>query len=131
MLLLYNFQTHPSLQAMEGLAKLTGETVRHVAPSEYSLPLGKLVFGPFYQPQGSPDDHLPEGTALKDSIDDPMLIFAGMEQTKAMDLIDKMKKLGISVPLKAVITPTNQAWSSFLLYTHLKAEYDYYQSHRT
>ena len=111
-------------------ASMFGESLRHVSKEEYALPLGRLCFGELYVPDENADKPMPSPlSSLPKAIEEPMLVFAGMPQDKVMMLLDFIKVQNApKIPLKAVMTPTNQHWSSFLLYAHLLEEHRYYQS---
>lgn len=131
MILLYNLQDHPILAFLTPFASMFGESLRHVSKAEYAAPLGRLCYGNLYKPDENAEKPLPSPLAkLPDSIDEPMMVFAGMPQDKVMMLLDFIKvQKAPRISLKAVMTPTNQHWSSYLLYAHLLEEHHYYQSH--
>ena len=128
MILLYNLEGHPALPLIQHLCALEKEQLRHVALEEYALPLGKLVLGPAFPFAPTSEDPAKDPA----SIDDTMMVFAGMPQPKVMDFLDKLKAFGITgIGLKAVLTPTNQSWSSFTLYRHLSEERNYYRRQKS
>ena len=112
------------------LGMMMGEKIRPVSKEEYALPIGKIAYPELFRAVPAANGEGLGGTLPKaEDFDDLMLVFAGMEQDKVMHLLDSMKQLGIpSIPLKAVITPTNQQWSSYLLRHHLMAEAEYVSS---
>ena len=130
MILLYNMQDHPILAFLTPFTAMFGESLRHVSKEEYALPLGCLCYGDHYVPDENAAKPMPSPLAsLPKAIDEPMLVFAGMPQEKVMMLLDFIKVQNVpSIPLKAVMTPTNQHWSYYLLYAHLLEEHRYYQS---
>lgn len=128
MILLYNMEGHRALPLIQHLTALEKEQLRLVTPQEYALPLGKLVLGPGFPLSPASED------SSKDplSIDETMMVFAGMPQSKVMEYLDKLKAFGITgIALKAVLTPTNQSWSSFTLYRHLSEERNYYRRQKS
>lgn len=133
MILLYNLTDHPILAFLTPFAAMFGESLRHVSKAEYALPLGKLCYGDLYKPDANAEKPLPSPLAkMPEAIDESMMVFAGMPQDKVMMLLDFIKVQNApKVSLKAVMTPTNQHWSSYLLYAHLTEERRYYQSQRS
>ena len=130
MILLYNLQDHPILAFLTPFAAMFGESLRHVSKAEYDLPLGKLCYGDLYQPDENAERPMPSPlSVMPTAIEEQMMVFAGMPQDKVMMLLDFIKVQNApKVSLKAVMTPTNQHWSSYLLYAHLAEERRYYQS---
>lgn len=53
---------------------------------------------------------------------DPCIIFSGLSSRRIDAVLSEMKKTGLSVPLKAVVTASNQSWSIKKLTAELAKE---------
>ena len=104
---------------LKKLAKPFGVSLRRVPPSAYELPIGAVVAG--MEGKSSPlVPDLPEG----------MLVFANFPEVMLDAFLGGMKKRQIRVPLKAVITKHNAAWTAHTLYRELLAEREAIQKKR-
>lgn len=61
----------------------------------------------------------PEAPAL----DEPVLVMDGFTDKRLEILLREMKKSGVSVPYKAIVTETNLGWLFHQLYDELAAEH--------
>ena len=61
----------------------------------------------------------PEARAL----DEPVLVMDGFTDKRLEILLREMKKSGVSVPYKAIVTETNLGWLFHQLYDELAAEH--------
>lgn len=55
--------------------------------------------------------------------DSPCIVFAGFERAALNGLLDDMKSMKISIPLKAICTPHNRDWSLAHLIAELTKEH--------
>lgn len=62
----------------------------------------------------------PEAPALPE----PMLVLDGFTDKRLEILLREMKKSGVSVPYKAIVTETNLGWLFHQLYEELAAEHE-------
>lgn len=53
------------------------------------------------------------------------LIFSGFDRQSLSDVVDKLRKAGAAVALKAVCTPSNRSWTLSALLRELAAEHAY------
>ena len=53
------------------------------------------------------------------------LVFSGILQKNISSLLKELKINGINIPLKAMVTPSNQSWSLFDLIEELKKEHKF------
>lgn len=88
---------------------------RAVLPWEYALPVGALA--------GIPVAKVPAASPAP-GFGDAMLVICFMLSDQLDGLLAEMRRAGISVPLKAVLTPTNVAWSSAQLHDELVREHE-------
>ena len=89
-----------------------GLRTRTVTAEEFALPLGRLLGLPM-QDQAAPTDGAP--------FDDELVIFYGLTEPQLDAMLAYIRRAG-GVRLKAVVTPTNAAWSVSALCRELEAE---------
>ncbi len=90
-----------------------GLRVRTISAEEFTMPLGRLLGLPAYA-QAAPMDGAP--------FDAEMVIFHQLTEPQLDGLLADIRRAG-GVRLKAVVTPTNAAWSVSALYHELEAEH--------
>ena len=94
-----------------------GYKIRHVEKEEYEVPIGVLAGASSqdqeaaqYEGEGFPEEMLVMHAATEDMLD------------KALFL---MKKEKVQVGLKAMVTETNQEWTSLALHDEIQKEHEY------
>ncbi len=119
MILLYEIDKLPGWPALQTAMAISKQTYRLVQPNEYHLTLGQLAAGEKTGP-GLPSAPLNQ----------PMMIFCGMDQEALSRFLALNRQLGgPQVALKAMLTPTNQTWTTRQLFEELKEEHAYFQKH--
>lgn len=97
-----------------------GYKVRHVEAEDYLVPVGRLAGIDSTEQQDVPD-----GAYGGEGFLDEMLVIRAASE----DMLDKalflMKKERVQIPLKAVVTPSNQGWTSVALYDEIRKEHQY------
>lgn len=68
------------------------------------------------------------GGAETDGQADECLVIAGFERGELNELVDSLRETGVRIPLKAIYTPHNSAWSFKQLIAELKKEHEYMTS---
>ena len=130
MILLYRLNEHPLFPSIRMLCAMYGHEARIIETNELRQPLRELVSAetrtalPFAVPAAAPVDPVPE---------EPLILFAGMDQEQVSHFVDQLKALSggtSSKILKAMLTPTNAEWSTLYLLEHLQEERAYYQNRR-
>ena len=53
------------------------------------------------------------------------LMFSGIQRKELDVLLGELRAAGISVPLKAMVTPSNQSWTLSALITELEKEHEF------
>ena len=87
--------------------------IRPVEPDQYGLTLENLL------------SKSPEKAAVEEEFHDPMLVFCGISHEKLDHLLTTMGRAGLPrIALKAMLTPTNRAWTSQQLWTELRREHE-------
>ena len=115
MVLLYHFEGIRLAQAHKALEKLPFR-IREVKKEESGYPLGDLAGLPGILPLGK----VYEGPQLEQE----MVVFAGFIGDDIDKALDAFRQNGLAgVGLKAVLTETNQVWSSLQLFEELKKEH--------
>lgn len=131
MILTYNLTRQNGLDLLQLAAIRFHQKLRPVAASEYGFPLASLA-GFSFPSQKAPETENPPSEPCADGqtdFSDPMLVFCGMSQKDVSDLLDEMRRLKMpSIPLKAVLTPTNAGWPSWYLHRQLQEEYRWHQT---
>ena len=88
--------------------------LRPVSPAKYALTLGELVAAP--AAPGAP-------AACESEFSDEMLLMAGLSGAQLNLFLQDFKRFGIApIPLKAMLTATNSAWTPVQLHAELCAE---------
>ncbi len=110
--LLYNVQDPARRMAVKLCLHRLGLRCRDVSPEEQGQPLGLLLGLEGYAP----------GEAAE-TFTEEMLVMHQLSGTQFSALLDALRRAGISVALKAVVTETNVAWTSERLHRELAAEH--------
>ena len=113
-LLTYNLSPQTAA-ALKRVCEALHIRTRAVLPVEYALPVGALA--------GIPVSKGPEAPAAQ-GFSEPMLVICFMLSDQLDTLLAAMRQAGVRVPLKAVLTPTNVAWSSVQLHDALASEHE-------
>ncbi|MDO5124869.1 MAG: DUF3783 domain-containing protein [Ruminococcus sp.] len=53
------------------------------------------------------------------------LILSGIQRKNIQHILDEIKSSGLNIPLKAMVTPTNQSWILSDLISELEREHEY------
>ena len=111
--LLYNF-TDPQRRVKLLLClRRLGLRALEVAPEEQGRPLGSLLGLPGFA----------SGGAAEAPFTGEMLVMHALGPEQFGALLDALRRGGVPVALKAVVTETNLAWSSARLHRELAAEH--------
>ena len=113
--LLYNITSEDKLQTVRKILARVGAQERAVSPDELSHPLGYLAGLDGFEPAES-DDCAP--------FTDEMLVMCSFGKLQFDLFLNMLKKEGVRIPLKAVLTQTNSGWSSLRLYEQIKSEHE-------
>lgn len=109
--LLYNVAPQKRV-ALTALCRELALTARVVSPEEQNQPAGAIL------------GFLPKAPAMPETLPGEMLVMAWLEQAQFNALLAGMRKRGISVALKAMLTPTNMLWPAPQLYRELSQEHE-------
>lgn len=92
--------------------------LRAVDPADHALTLGELAAG---TGSGANDSSSP-GSSADAVIPAPMLVFAGLPPAKFNMALQSLRAQRAVIPHKAVLTPTNAAWTPGKLFAEIDAE---------
>ena len=87
--------------------------IRPVSPEEYGLPVAVLL-----------EKDFPGQSALSEPFSDEMLVFARFPEGLFNAMLAELRRAKAIVPLKAVLTPTNAAWTSSQLHAEIAREHE-------
>lgn len=91
---------------------MLGVRIQAVEAEQYGLPLEALLV------------HSPDRAPVSEEFSDPMLVFCAMERDRLDQLLSAMHRAQLPrIHLKAMLTPTNRAWTSQQLWTELRREH--------
>lgn len=113
-ILLYNFNNEERTQAIEALLDSVGCGSKRIEENDYHHPIG-YIFGL--------EEISPSETLQTETIDEEMIIIAGMNNQQINILLKILKANDIRIKYKAVLTPTNQYWDAVSLFNELKREH--------
>ena len=113
LLLTYNLSPDAFI-ALHALCGKLGIRCRPVKPEEYALPIGALAGIPVAADASS---------AAEAGFDDGMLVICHMLSDQLDALLEGLRQGGPRVALKAVLTPSNVAWSAYRLHAELAREH--------
>lgn len=95
--------------------------LRKIEKERYSETLGQLV-----GLLDTPDSPLPYDG---DELEAPMMIFAGIPDRKLDSMLQSLRERKVRIPYKAILTPTNQAWTPQECFAELKREHEAMSGH--
>ena len=108
--LTWNLSGERARQLASAAAPL-GVRLRPVRPSEAALPLLRLLVSPAPAPELSPPP-----------FPDEMLLMAGLSGPALDAFLSALRAAGLTIALKAVLTPRNSGWDSLALHRALAEE---------
>ncbi len=97
-------------KALREICGVLSVTLRPVAPQEAPLLLGRLPEKP------------PAAGPARMPFDGEMLLMAGFPDPLTDALLTQLRRHGLTVPRKAVLTPVNALWDSVTLFRELSRE---------
>ena len=91
--------------------------LKKVAPSEYNQPLGVLA--------GIKEMTPAEGTYDGPELPDTMLVFCFLDDSRLNQALAALRKSGAGpFPYKAILTPTNSAWTAPECFGEIRREHE-------
>ena len=119
--LLYNIKGQPYTPQLKTILLKMGIRIIVVNNEDYSKNIGQFV--------GMPANPMaqPPAVAPSQAIDDEMIIMYNFTESRLNLLLSELRKEGIKIPLKAIVTPHNCNWTSYELHAELAQEREEFQ----
>lgn len=101
----------------------------HRALASFPISIKTISICDYYKTLGELAGFTPEKSAQPASVytsaelEAPMLIFAGISNKQLDQILERMRNKQIQLPYKAILTPTNAAWTPPVCFAHLKEEH--------
>ena len=115
--LCYNLKGTKKGRKLAMIFSYLGFKVRHILPEEYHIPVGELA-------EGKTDEETKsEETDGEEPFTDEMRILCPASEASLDKALFMMRKEKVQVPLKAVLTPSNQEWDSVSLHDEILKEH--------
>ena len=92
-----------------------GARIKNVAPEAVGQTVGCLLGRKGFDARENPE---------APTLAEPMLVLDGFNDKRLEILLREMKKHGVSVPYKAIVTETNSGWIFHQLYEELAREHE-------
>lgn len=125
MILAFNLFGHPGEKAVRTAAQMKNIAIKDVPPSSFASPLSLLTAPSCSLGYGG----LSKPSSESGSFTDTMLVFAGMDKNQISQFVDLVNASGAPrIALKAMLTPTNAAWTPQQLRDELEKEHQYFQN---
>lgn len=126
-ILLYNIQDPKHRQKLKALVLRLKIRIRIVDKEQYANPIGCLCGMDLKADDLS---YRPQDTDTSDFTDE-MLIFAFFSDALLNQFLAGLRKSGLQIPLKAILTPTNCTWNSYMVHHEISAEHQRMHSQDT
>lgn len=108
----------PQTAALKGLLIRMGIRIRNVTPEQALEPVGALAGIAGFEKSGKPAAS--EATSV---LQDEMLVLCGFTEARLDALLQGMRRSGIRIALKAILTEHNCGWPLLQLYEELLHEH--------
>ncbi len=116
-ILLYNIKNRKRAMDIRRVLMPLKIRIKTISPEEFAHPIGYLLGLDGYEASDAPADAR--------FFEDEMMVMAGFTSYDIDQVIHGFHKRRIQgIPLKAVVTPHNQEWTSYKLYGDLKKEHE-------
>lgn len=112
--LVWNYpHTEPGFAALAEACRAESLTLTPVTPADTGRTIASLCGGPGSAAAPAPAGDWPAA-----------LILNGLDRSRLDSFLTRLRAGGVSIPLKAVVTPTNQGWTLAALLAELVQERD-------
>lgn len=124
-ILLYNITNEEQKKKIKALILRLKIRARIVEKDRYSEPIGRLAGMDIDQDEDSSDRNTCE-TQERDMTDfsNEMLIFCFLSDGLLNQMLQGLRKAGVYIPLKAVLTPSNCMWNSYMIHREIAKEHE-------
>lgn len=110
--LCYNFENE-KLESLETVCRKQGVRVKVVAPADFNKPVGAMM-----------GFNIPDYTGTDYEFVDEMMVVYNLTGSSLDKFLKALRTAEISVPLKAILTASNQGWIPAALAAELKKEHE-------
>lgn len=124
-ILLYNITDEDRKKKIKALLLRLRIRARIVEKNRYREPIGCLAgmdISEIFQAAQSESDRNEAGNTQDFS--DEMLIFCFLPDAVLNQMLQGLRKAGVFIPLKAVLTPSNCTWNSYMIHREIAAEHE-------
>lgn len=115
MVLLYNIKNKPFTPKLKSVLLRLGMRIKTIDPAQYNQPINALV--------SASTPAVPVATTEQTPFTDEMMVMVGLTNARLDVFLKALRKEGIRIPLKAILTPQNGTWSSYALHDELVREH--------
>ena len=116
--LCYNLKGTAKMKKISMIFGFLGYKIRHVEKQEYAMTIEEVL-------ERAERLEETESTAASEGFTDEMLVIGADTEDRLDKALFLMRQEKVSVPLKAVITPTNLSWTSLALHDEIAEEHEY------
>ncbi len=97
--------------------------VKEIAVEEYGKPLGDLAGIKGFSMIGE-ESFSGEGRMTLGELSGEMLVMAGLSENQVDQVLKALRRAGLDIPYKAVLTAANQNWNVWELFQEIKKEHE-------
>lgn len=108
----------PQTAALKGLLIRMGIRIKNIAPEQVNEQVGALAGIAGFEKSGTTAD--PETVA---KLQEEMLVLCNFSEARLDALLQGMRKSGVRISLKAMLTESNCSWTFLQLYEELQEEH--------
>ena len=113
-------QKTPQTAALKGLLIRMGIRIKNITPEQVNEQVGALAGVPGFEQSGAEATIDPEAAA---PLQEEMLVLCNFSEARLDALLHGMRRSGIRIALKAMLTESNASWTFRQLYEELSEEH--------
>ena len=113
-------QKTPQTAALKGLLIRMGIRIKNITPEQVNEQVGALAGVPGFEKSGAEATIDPEAAA---PLQEEMLVLCNFSEARLDALLHGMRRSGIRIALKAMLTESNASWTFRQLYEELSEEH--------
>lgn len=110
----------PQTAALKGLLIRMGIRIKNIAPEQANEQVGALAGVAGFEKANTEVTTGPEAAA---NLQEEMLVLCNFSETRLDALLHGMRKSGVRIALKAMLTESNSTWTFLQLYEELSEEH--------
>lgn len=127
MILLFQFEDRARKNKLLGALLPLRLKIKEIPQEDYGKPIGYLAgVKEFVEDERdfSGGTQLSQEEVLQEKLSGEMLVMAGLNGDRVDQVLRALHKAGLSIPYKAVLTPSNQSWDAWELFAEVKKEHE-------